>query len=453
MGQLQTPDLVLLAISQYSDGKVPYGEREELARTIGRSSITLKKILTSLKKLDLIRKSKSYDGMSFELTENGDERLAGIVQELENYYFTPERHFIPHPVRLIDVINTINSLSYRIFLTNLYFSKDSFDLLETLDTLKLLENETSIYNLITSESMFDAPVGISNFVHSFMDSTMYGTGVDLNENSEQSNYEVLLIDANLRVSRGQLEEGLELYNNVLTMSHLPQDIWFIAVVGKIKTLAKLERGEEMEKVLYETRRAIDNKMALAYLNQIEADILEIAGDLEGAGSLFEKCIGTFRYFNHPIFLSIAYINYGILMFNEERYDDAERLWKQAKRFAMEGGSDYLHAIALTNLASIMRRKGEVKKARKNLEEARKTHSKMKNLEKLSDIEFNVSLLHLSEGEFDSAIEILNRSLLSTYPFLTGDQKNERISVFTRESKKFKYTPKWNGSKFDLIYNG
>jgi tetratricopeptide (TPR) repeat protein len=242
------------------------------------------------------------------------------------------------------------------------------------------------------------------------------------------------------------------YDEILCMEDVPQDIWFISSVGKIKTLGKMGNRKDMNEALERTRRSVTNKMALAYLVQIEADILGIEGEVESAKQLFERCIGTFRHFHHPLFLSIAYNNYAIVMFNDEKYKDAEKLWKQAKRSALEAGSKYQEAIVLTNLASIMRQQNRFTTARKYLERAQKTHSSMNNLEKLSDVEFNFSLLYMEEGDLESSKAMFNRSMFTTFPFLSEAQRKERLNVLTREAEKLKYTPIKNGQNYSFVYN-
>jgi len=93
----------------------------------------------------------------------------------------------------------------------------------------------------------------------------------------------------------------------------------------------------------------------------------------------------------------------------------------------------------------------IDKARKNLEKVRKICERTNNLEKLSDVEYNISLLYLSKGDLKSAIETFNKSILHTYPFLSKDMIKERVSFFKRESEKHKYPLQWDGSKFKLTY--
>jgi tetratricopeptide (TPR) repeat protein len=452
MGQIPTRDLVLLGISYHPEGVLPIEEREELGTVLGRSQITIKKNLTSLKKDGLISKRKELGRSFIEVTEEGEKRLTSIDEELNHHFFTPEHHFIPRPVRLMDILNTINDHWVRLFMTNLFFSVTDFDLIETLNTFELLSKETSIYKLLESDVMFDGASNISNFVHSFMESTLYGQS-EVNKDEEREwNIESLVLEADNRIIRGELDQGLELYQNILEMENLSQDIWFIATVGRIKTLPKMGRYDEMNIVLEDTRKSITNKMALAYLNQIEADILEMEGETERARVLFERSIGTFRHFNHPVFLSIAYNNYGILMFNSDRYDEAEKLWRKSRRCALEGNCEHMALTALGNLASIMRLKGDFQRAQDYLDEASSSYEKMNNLEMLAGIEYNRALLTLSMNEFDRSIELFNRSLFEIYPLVSDLTREERLEAYTKEAKKYKYTPSWNGSFFNLTYN-
>ena len=456
MGQWPTRDLLLLAISELQKKEIKKNDLEDISYALGRSLITINRVLAELRKDQLIIRLRSKGIKKFILTEKSDVEIDRIKEKLESFYFTPERHSVPASIKLVSVTRIINQPLFRIFLINLYLERNNFDLIDNVKTFELLENETSIYNLLERFQMFQEPTSISNFVHSFMDTTLYGikeTEKDPNLDHCKKNYGVRLIEADMKVSRGSFEEGLSTYNDILKIKDLPQDIWFISSVGKIKTLSKMGRREETYSALEETRSNTNNRMALAYLNQIEADISGMEEDFENTKLLFEKCIGTFRHYNHPIFLSIAHNNYGILMFNQENYQEAEKMWKKARRYALQGGSDYLYAVSQTNLASIMRINGDMTRAKKYLENARKAYETLNLLEKISDVDFNISLIHLSEGEFQEAIDIFNESLFYKFPFLSQKQKEERLRVFERESKKYKYTPHFNGKIFNLIYIG
>ncbi len=454
MDHLSTRDLVLLVIRLFPRSRLQYVDREELARSLGLSFITIRKTLTELKKDGGIIKEKIPGSDIFSLTEDGMKSSDELMKDLNNFFFTPSAHNVPSSIKLVEVLKLINNPFFKGFLIKLFFSRDIFDLIETLKTFEMLEKETSIYNLFDKMEIFQRSTSMQDFIHSFMETTLFGMedhdGMEIEDLKGKDVYS-LLLEADMDVVKGNVNEGLAAYNSLVTMSDIPEDIWFMANIGIIKTNGRLGRRQEWEKVLNETREATKSSMAHGYLNQIEADLLGTAGELERAMALFERCIGTFRHYNYPIFLSIAYNNYGILMFNREMYDDAEKLWKKAKRNASQGGSSHMEAIALTNLASIMRSKGEISKAKRYLDRARKTYLSLNNFESLSALEYNVSLILLAEKEFEKSIEMFNRSMFKTYPLLSNDRREERLSFFRMEAEKFKYTPQEKGAKYDLVY--
>ncbi|MBN1539334.1 MAG: tetratricopeptide repeat protein [Candidatus Thermoplasmatota archaeon] len=456
MGQLKTHDYVLMGIDLFPGSRIMYDERDELARSMGLSALTIRRSLTDLKKEGAIIKIKEEGRQYFQMTIKGMEEAKALHSLISSHYFTPPRHGVPSSIKLVDVLDLIGNPFFKAFLLKLYFEKDEFDLVDTLKTFEVLEKETSIYNLFEKIEIFQGSSGMPNFVHSFIEASLVGVGENELKNPEareKKSIEVLLLEADMKVVRGNFNEALSLYDSVIRKPGLPQELWFVANIGRVRTLGKMGLREEWEKALEETRRTTENRIVHAFLNQMEADLLGIVGDHERAKELFEKAIGTFRYYRYQIFLSIAYNNYGILMFNMEMYDEAERYWKKAKRFASRCKSRYNEANATTNLASIMRIKGDLEGARRFLENAKKTYLFLNNLESISVLEYNVSLIHLAEGDLDLAIDLFNRSCFITFPLLSEYHREERFLVFKREAEKHKYTPLRRGPKYDLVYIG
>ena len=141
------------------------------------------------------------------------------------------------------------------------------------------------------------------------------------------------------------------------------------------------------------------------------------------------------------------------MFNKEMYDEAERLWKKGRRYALESATMYSSVPIDINLASIIRIKGDRERARKHLEDIKEVCISQNYIEMLSSVEYNISLILISEGEFQRAIDLFNRSCFETYPLLSDAHREERYAVFKREMEKYKYTPLRRGPKYDLVYMG
>ncbi|MBN1389344.1 MAG: tetratricopeptide repeat protein [Candidatus Thermoplasmatota archaeon] len=456
MGGFTTHEYVILGIRLFPDSRIEYDKREELARSLGLSFLTVRRAMTDLKKSGDIMKTKEGDITYFMITEEGMKKAETLHTELGKHFFTIEEHGVPVSIKLLDVLYLIHGPLFRVFLMKLYFERDSFDLMNTLKTFEMLEKETSIYNLFEKIEIFHDSPGMPNFVHSFMDATMFG--MDENERMARegpmmTNIGALLLEADMKLLRGMFKEALSLYNSIIQKPGLPQDLWFIASIGRIKTYGRMGLKEEWEKAFDETRKVTDNRIVHGFLNQMEADLLGITGEHERAKVLFEKAIGTFRYYKYPVFLTIAYNNYGILMFNKEMYSEAERMWLKAKRYAFQSNSRYMWANVATNLASIMRIKGDLVRARKYLENVKMIYNILNTPESLSVVEYNISLIYLSEGKMDKAISLFNRSCFTTFPLLSEFHREERFQVFKREAERHKYTPLRRGPKYDLVYIG
>ncbi|MFW3146387.1 MAG: hypothetical protein ACMUIE_06210, partial [Thermoplasmatota archaeon] len=266
-------------------------------------------------------------------------------------------------------------------------------------------------------------------------------------------FDGLLVKGELMIQRGEFFESMNLFNTILSMKNVPQEVNFIANIGKIKSLHGLNKIEDMRELINYLKKTIDNKLAIAYIKEIEADILSMRGNYKEAEVLFKSSIKTFHHYNYQILLCISYGNYGILLFNMARYDDAEKAWIQAKKFAIESNNSLLAANVNPNLASIMRIKKDFNKSEKLLKEAENIFKELNNLEKLSNVEFNRSLLLLSMGQLIESFHLFEKSLNDTYPLIPESMKGERINIYKRELENIKYTLNQNGQKIELVYNG
>jgi DNA-binding MarR family transcriptional regulator len=198
MGQFSIGDLILYALGISPLGKIGSEDKDDLAIAMGRSKITITRAISELKKRDLITKERYHTKSYFSITPKGRSEMKKVESSLSDLYLTTERHRVPSTIKMVSVLNLINNPLFKVFLINLYLSRENFDLLDTLKTFEILDNDTSIYNLFQGTDVFQARSSLSNFVHSFIGSTLYGIKKDALDDDLRTNkriYETMLINA------------------------------------------------------------------------------------------------------------------------------------------------------------------------------------------------------------------------------------------------------------------
>ncbi|MFO8052000.1 MAG: tetratricopeptide repeat protein [Thermoplasmatota archaeon] len=454
--ELNRTQMIITSAFGYLPGfRVSESELEDLAFSLDRSLLTVKKNLTHLKKLNIVVKRKIKYDFHYLLTDKGKTELESIMNFFNDQYFTPARHNISNSLKLTDVIDLVKDPFFKIFLVDKFFKKKKFDLMDTLDTFGLVEDETTVFNLIHKGRIFKMRDSMPNLARSMMASSLYSYGLEEIKNLgewDEGSYEALLLRGELLNQRGRFQESLDLFEAVLSLRNVPQDIWFIANVGKIKALEGLDDEEGIEELFKQLRNTLTNKIGLAYLNQLEGDILSTRGEYDRSKKLFEKSIMTFHHYYYTQFLAVSYNNYGVLYFNMEDYDEAERMWIIAKRYAIESENEYLIALINSNMASILRWKHNYAKSERLIKETEDIFKEQYNLEKLSGSEYIRSLLLLSKGDVEESFELFERSF-QTFPLLSEQKRKERIKVYSREAERLKYALIQNGRKIGMVYKG
>ncbi len=418
-------EIILYHLKNTKGGRINYSGLERLPAVLGRSRKTLMNNISLLTREGYLDSSRDPGNKWLYLTDKGLEKYQRLFNGLEELYFTRENHGISEDMKLLAVLNRFRDPEFGTFLLSLFIAKKEFDLLSTLKGVGLIENDTSPFLIFSNTGHSQKARDI--FSSAFYRYTYLG---DANEsNIDFDTLEGVLVHAETLRRKGEYGNAMGLYESLISRSDLSRNIWFLANIGIVHCIKR--KGDPLEalKHLEMVEGKIEDRLKLAYLNEVKADIMILVGDHEEAERLFRSSVSTFEHYKHSLLLFVGYNNWGVLRYNSGSYELAEKMWKKARIHANDARSEPARAIVLCNLSSIDSYNNRFEDAERKLKRAEDIYTKRKDLEGISLVEYNRAILYLEKGMIDHAFDHYTRSFKIAYPLPFELEKMERKKQF------------------------
>jgi len=254
------------------------------------------------------------------------------------------------------------------------------------------------------------------------------------EGSDANIFDLLLI-AEAHQKQGRLNEAASIYEHLLSGKlRLTENQWFLANSGMALNMFKEGREEAS---ITEIRSLIDrteNKILKAYGKLVLARILSSHQKLEECLELYNSIVKAFDHHGIPLLSCIAHNNRGVAYYRLERLEDAMIEWEKAIKFAKKAKSDYSEATIFTNTSDMHGLSGNPELGMKQLQKARTIFERMNDLEGLSGVEFNLSLLLLDKKELNEAVEHFRTGQSIAFPLPPPIEREERVNYFIRRGR-------------------
>jgi tetratricopeptide (TPR) repeat protein len=416
--------------------------KENLSSALEISPKTLDLYLTKLSGKGLIKRSrKKYasslvDSLSITLGGTKElERLEGIASKM---VLTPERHGISSVIPLKNIIDRIRDPLEKVFFFSVYISVPQFDLIDLMHTLHDIAPGSDITQII-SELEPVPETGPLPVPEIFFRSSLFGNIVpeelDTLDGSSQD-VNALLILAESYHKRGKLQQAKMIYDHLLSGKvKLTKNQWYIAHIGLAMTIFKDNRPIEAVGLIDEIREDVDNPVMLAYLKQVKGRILSDLNPSEEVIKLLDSAVRSFELQGIPLLCCIAYNNRGVYYYRVEDLDRAEADWKKAMRFAKEAGSYYSEGAIRCNLSDIEAKRKNFDKSADHLDKARRIFEERGDLDGISSVEYNCSLMYIEKGDIVEAFKHYKISEEVAAPLPTEIEKRERRQYFLKAARQ------------------
>jgi len=401
----------------------------DLAGMTGRSEKTVRDWIRSLTVDGYLEKTEGR----ISILEKGSSRLSCILEEMKELHFIPERHGIYSVVSLRTVYDSLKGWKDRVFICSLFLSGREFDLPEKIKELSSFRREITLRRLIASlDECNDGDE--ASFIDSFYRNSFHTlSSMEISEPDgwDADNINGMLVYAESRLRKGDIELSRMIYERILDQGRPNMFQWCMGKIGIINCLRKKGDLDEALKMIDRLQSGMGNRLSRAFLNQMKGDILSLMGREEESERLFDSSIRTFRYFGAVFFMIYTYNNWGILKFNRNRFEEASRLWERARRKANESKTEYALATILCNLSSIRRLKGQFDLAERYLERADRIFRKLGDLEGVSLVMYNRSLVLKDRGHRAEAERLFRSSFEIAAPLPSPQERAEREREFRK----------------------
>ncbi|MFO8050820.1 MAG: MarR family winged helix-turn-helix transcriptional regulator, partial [Thermoplasmatota archaeon] len=201
---------------------------KDLSHSMGIEKSTLVKIVSSLNVKGYVEKRYETGRDYLVLTEKGEQELKEINEELYHLFFTPKRHGIRNSMKLMEVMDRIQDQFMSIFLYSLYLKRKDFDLLHALQSIDILQDETSIINIVEKSSFIDDIYERPSFMDVFLDTAVLGLkDANHDESKYRTRYSIKfdLIEAEVYLKNGRFKLAEKTYDKIIRLKNIPHEIW------------------------------------------------------------------------------------------------------------------------------------------------------------------------------------------------------------------------------------
>jgi tetratricopeptide (TPR) repeat protein len=443
--RISRDELILIGLDlllSESEKGISYN-KEDLSVALDITEKTLNDYLTKLKKAGLVERNqkkfiKDLDS-TVSITENGKERLEVLWESVNRLVLTPEHHNIPSIVKVKLILDRLRDPLEKVFFLSIYSANKDFDLFMFLDALKISKADSNIINIFSEMDLEEEEISRIPFIVTFSKTSFHG-GFDQEllqkDGWGERDPNAILVIAEADQKQGRLNDAKAYYDYLLSQHFkLTQNQWFLARMGLVHTYRKMGETQTALKFLDETMEITDNKTYLAYGKQLKALMFSLLGKFEDSLKLYNSAIRSFHSYGLPLMLSITYNNRGTLYYRMEDYDNAIDDWKKARRYATEAKSEYCEAAILSNLADMSGRNDEFDLAMKYLKRGEKISKNTGDLEMLSMIYFNFSLVYIMMNDLEKAVNMYKISDEVGFPLPSPLEKQERRNYIIQYSKE------------------
>jgi tetratricopeptide (TPR) repeat protein len=424
--RIGTSDIILYHLDNRINGRFPYSDLDKLSTILGRSRKTLINHISGLKGSGYIEIENSIGRKELIISENGKKRCINIKESFNDFYLTRERHGISKDMRLTSLMDRFKNQDFKTFFLSLVLRKKKFDLASTLKGLGMIENDTTAFMIFEKPESIRPPQEV--FSSAFYNYTYIG-GQNPSDDFTLSDCKGALVHCETLRRKGEYQNALGLYKSIISRVDITSSIWFMANIGVVYCLKRMQDPIRAISHLKKTEKRLDENLKKAYLKAVKADIFILLGDVKKADRLFRSSISTFEHYKHPLLLFIGYNNWGILRYNSERYDEAKSMWKKARTYANEARSDFAKALVLCNLSSLDSLEYNLDDAWKKLKKAESIYNGLGDLEGLSLVEYNKAIFFMESRKIDDSFQHYIKSFQIASPLPFELERNERIRQF------------------------
>ena len=334
------------------------------------------------------------------------------------------------------MFNKLNNPLEKVFLLNLYTRRFSFNLNDYLGNIRSANDETNIIGYFKELEKNNEKTTVKPFNIDIFNMSLYGenTGSDpfIIKDIKEDVVNSALIAAETFRKQGDFIKSLNIYESILKGKvNINKNQWFIANLGKAEVFRKNGKMNKAISQMDIIKENTKDKLFHAIIIQTKGKYESMTGNHTEAISLLSSSIRSFQNFQNPLFLSLSYIIRGIDYFIQNKYDLADKDWKNAKKNAKLASSKYAEAFVLINIADMEIKKGRYSSALKNIMNAQEIFKSKNDFDGQALVEFNFALYYIALGDKEKAIQHMKAAEIIAYPLPCPYERKVRRDAFAQ----------------------
>ncbi len=310
-----------------------------------------------------------------------------------------------------------------------YFSTNEKDLINILDEIKTKRSDSRLSMYIREVLSIDGDSDIESLEETLKSSSIYSKYCnDHRVKVTSTDIKSLIMEAEQLRRRGEIEEAMCIYNGVLgRKTGIETGKWLIAIAGIADCQVYLNREIEAIEYLEKNKTSMTDPVEIGFMDKLKADILQDLDRFEEASELYRSCLGIFQENEFPLIRLTILNNLGVQYCRKENMKIATDFWEEALKISKKVSLPYVEAIISLNLTDAYAQKKRFYKAEQLLRNAAKVLRSVGDLEGLSGVDFNRSLVMIEKGEKEKALKYFEKAM--KFPLHYKRKRKERRKVF------------------------
>jgi tetratricopeptide (TPR) repeat protein len=397
---------------------------------------TVRRNLNILKQEGYIDIIRNITGriVNIEITEVGLDFFDNLVNTFNQSYIEPDRSGFAKRVSIENVLHYLKDPYEEMEFLYRYSSVNENDLTNVLDEIKTKRSDSRLSMYIREVLSIDGDNDVGSLEETLKSTSLYSEyRIDHGFTSTNTDINSLIIEAELLRRRGDIGEAMCIYTGILQRkTGIETGRWMIAIAGMAQCQVYLNREIEAMKFLDNMKSSMNDPVERGFMDKLEADILQDLDRYDEASELYRSCLGVFQENEFPLIRLTILNNLGVQYCRKEKMKIATDFWEEALKISEKVSLPYVEAIISLNLADAYSQKKRFYKAEELLRNAAKVLKSVGDLEGLSGVDFNKSLVFIEKGEKKKALKYFEEAM--KFPLTYKRKREERRRVFKGRMK-------------------
>ncbi len=401
----------------------------QICRRWGITEKTLFKYFNEMNRSGQIQFRRTDSETFIRLTDSGRNELKVVYDIISGIILDPKTSGFAKKVNLNMILDHLKNPYEKLEFLDRFFLKKESNATSLIDEIKGMRSDSRFSRYIEEVLSIDGDNDVGFLEETLKSTSLYSEYcIDHGFTLTNTDINSLIIEAELLRRRGDIGEAMCIYTGILQRkTGIETGKWMIAIAGMAQCQVYLNREIEAMKFLDNMKSSMNDPVERGFMDKLEADILQDLDRFEESSGLYRSCLGVFQENEFPLIRLTILNNLGVQYCRKENMKIATDFWEEALKISKKVSLPYVEAIISLNLADAYAQKKRFYKAEELLRNAAKVLQSVGDLEGLSGVDFNKSLVFIEKGEKKKALKYFEKAM--KFPLTYKRKREERRRVF------------------------